>query len=531
MIAAWRTRRPPGESPALSVSESLYSRVRTRVGKVPITTKIFQAVGALPEGLKNFGFSTFLLLYYNQILGLGAFKASVAIATALIIDAAMDPLIGSFSDSLKTRLGRRHLLMYVSAIPIGIGLFLVFSPPAGLSEALLLLWLFATVVFTHVSMSLFVVPWTALYAEFSEDYAERTVIVTWRYAIGLTGMLVFTIVTWKLIFHGTPAFKVGQLNPNAYGHFAPVVALCATAAVLVTTHLTRREIPFLLQPVSATPRFSFLRVWRDVASTFSNRDFLVLFLGALTTAAITGTLDALGIYMSTFFWGLTSEKLVWFSLTAVGALLAFLTLSLVERIFDKKALLLATFALLVIDGMGVTGLRLMNILPANGSSTLLVILVCNDTVRAYLGTVLGIMFASMLADTLDVQELATGKRQEGVFAAALSFSGKATAGVGAMVAGFMLQYVIRWPAHANPATIDPHIVIRMGLTAGVLVPALLIVPLMLGAQYRITRAKHMITRQELDRRRAASPAAQPDIDIDGLDLEMAIAPPSHPSHP
>ena len=162
----------------MSVSEGLYQRARTRLGKVSVSTKLFQAVGALPEALKNFAFGTFLLFYYNQVLGLNVFRASVAIAVALTIDAAVDPLIGSFSDGLKTRLGRRHLLMYLSAAPIGLGLFLVFSPPAGLPENLLLAWLFATVVFTHVSMSLFVVPWTALYAEFSDDYDERTSIVT-----------------------------------------------------------------------------------------------------------------------------------------------------------------------------------------------------------------------------------------------------------------------------------------------------------------------------------------------------------------
>ena len=76
--------------------------------------------------------------------------------------------------------------------------------------------------------------------------------------------------------------------------------------------------------------------------------------------------------------------------------------------------------------------------------------------RAGLGVFLGIMFVSMLADTIDVQELATGRRQEGVFAAALSFSGKATAGLGTVVAGFLLQEVVHWPAHVDPRAVDPH---------------------------------------------------------------------------
>ena len=91
------------------------------------------------------------------------------------------------------------------------------------------------------------------------------------------------------------------------------------AAILATTELTRREIPYLLQPTKATPRFSLLNVWRDVTSTFGNRDFVILFTAALVFAAITGTTGTLGIYMATYFWGLTSAQLQWFTLTIVGA--------------------------------------------------------------------------------------------------------------------------------------------------------------------------------------------------------------------
>ena len=414
----------------MSVSQGLYRRERVRVGKVGIPTKIFQAIGALPEALKNFAFGTFLLFYYNQVLHVDVLKASVVVAAALIIDAAVDPLLGSFSDHLRSRLGRRHLLMYLSAIPIAIGVWLVFAPPSGLSENLLLAWLFGTVVITHVSMSVFVVPWTALYAEFSDDYEERTTIVTWRYAVGWVGSVVFMTGAWRYIFASTPAYHPGQLNPGAYALFGPVTALTVLAAILVTTHLTRREIPYLLQPVARTPRFSFVRVWRDVSSTFVNRDFLVLFLGALLYAGIAGATDALGLYVNTYFWGLAPEQLQYFPLQIVGAIAAFATLGPIGRVFDKRTVLLATFGALMVDGIAVIVLRLVGLMPANGSPALLVILVTNETVRTWLSTTLGIMFVSMLADTIDVQELMTGRRQEGIFSAALAFSGKATAGVG-----------------------------------------------------------------------------------------------------
>ena len=510
----------------MTAAEGLYRRERTRIGKVPLPTKFNQAIGALPESLKNFGFTTFLLFFYNQILGLDAFKASLAIAVALTIDAAVDPLIGSFSDSLKTRLGRRHGLMYASALPIGVGLYLVFSPPTGLSEDLLLAWLFVTVVFTNVALSLFVVPWTALYAEFSDDYDERTTIVTWRYAVGWLGSIVFIFATWSLIFPSTPAYNPGQLNPHAYALFAPVIAVATAVCVVATTLLTQREVPYLLQPVAETPRFSFLRVWRDVSSTFVNRNFLLLFFGALVYAGITGTTDTLGTYVQTFFWGLAPEQIRWFQLSILGVILAFFTLGPLERAFDKKPLLIWTFALKMIDGIGVTALRLAHLMPPNGSRLLLGVLVANEAARNFLDTLLGIMFVSMLADTIDQQELASGKRQEGVFAAALSFSGKATAGVGALVAGFLLEQVVRWPARAGPLGFDPHLVVRLGWVAGVLVPLLLVIPLLFGSGYRITRESHALTRTELDRRRAAARASTAEDDHRALELDLLA---EHPS--
>jgi Na+/melibiose symporter-like transporter len=507
----------------VSSVEPLYSRASPRTGRLKLSTQLFQAIGALPDTFKSFAFGTFLLFYYNQVLGLSALKASWAISAALIIDAAIDPMVGSFSDNLRTRLGRRHPLMYASAIPLSLGLLLSFVPPQGLSGAPLTAWLFGAVVLTNISMSLFIVPWTALYAEFSDDYAERTAIVTWRYAIGALGGVISFYLTYKFIFPNTPAFRVGQLNPHGYRVFGPVLALAVLASIIVTTHLTRREIPHLLQPVARTPRFRFMRVARELGATLKNREFLILFVGSFVAAGVSGTSDTLSIYLQTFFWGLTSAQLQWFGMAVLGAVVAFLTVGPLERLIDKKPLLMVCFALLIIDYIGMIGLRLSRILPPNGDPRLLLILVTNETVRAWLSTLLGIMFASMLADTLDLQELRTGRRQEGIFAAALAFSGKATGGVGALIAGFLLESVIRWPEKVDARHLDPALVVRLGVMGGVVVPLLYIGPLLLGFAYRVTRKSHAKVRAELDTRRAARVAAA---EPDHLALEMAVLPPS-----
>ena len=243
---------------------------------------------------------------------------------------------------------------------------------------------------------------------------------------------------------------------------------------------------------------------REIGSTLSNREFLILFCGALLTAGISGTTGALGIYVQTYFWGLRPENLRWFTLAFIGAIPAFVFVGPLERLLDKKQVLLTCFALLFVDGIAMIGLRLLNILPHNGDPRLLVLLITNEIGRVFLGTILGIMFASMIADTLDTQELRTGRRQEGLFSAALSFSGKATAGVGSFGAGILLQWVIHWPLKIDPHKVPHDAIVRLGTVAGMLVPFLLVVPFALGLRYRITRQEHERTRFELAQRRELS---------------------------
>ena len=90
--------------------------------------KLNFGIGQIAEGLKTCVFSTFLLFYYNQVLGLSGTLAGLAITIALLFDAVTDPVAGSVSDRWQSPLGRRHPFMYASAIPLAISFILLFSP-------------------------------------------------------------------------------------------------------------------------------------------------------------------------------------------------------------------------------------------------------------------------------------------------------------------------------------------------------------------------------------------------------------------
>ncbi|MGH7012133.1 MAG: MFS transporter, partial [Caulobacteraceae bacterium] len=136
-------------------------RSRPELRRLPFGTRVLYGVGSMANAslLQTGGL---VLLFYNQIVGLNAALAGLALAICTFVDAFWDPLVGWFSDHLGSRLGRRHPLMYLSAVPVSLTAVLVFDPPRGLSQAGLFGWLLVTVMACRMSISLYEVPSGAL---------------------------------------------------------------------------------------------------------------------------------------------------------------------------------------------------------------------------------------------------------------------------------------------------------------------------------------------------------------------------------
>jgi Na+/melibiose symporter-like transporter len=481
------------------VAPPQYFRTR-RVGQLTFSTKLSQGIGAIPDTVKNWVFNTFTLLFYNQVLGVDAFFVSIALAAAIVFDAITDPLVASLSDNLKTRWGRRHPLMLIASLPLGASLFAVYVPPAGLSDLGLFAWLLVFTVLTRGFMTLYFVPWAAIAAELSDDYDERTSVMAYRFAVGWAIGLSLPLFVFTFIMPGTADHPVGQLNPAGYPGMAAIAGLLLTTGALATTLLTWREIPYLRQHADEPVRFSFLQTVRELWQALRNRQFALIFLIVLLTAAIGGTTANIGIYMTTFFWGLTTEDLRWFVLAGVGAILAFPLVALAQARWDKKHILLTCAIVSLVDGLILVNLRFLDVLPQNGDPMLLVILVSMAVFAAGIAVIQGIIGASIIADLLDDQELKTGYRQEAMFNAALSFSGKAVSGLGTILGGLIIT-LIEFPTNVLPSEVPAGSILRLGIVVGVAVPLLYLIPISLITRYRITREKHAEIKAALEARR------------------------------
>ena len=91
-----------------------------QTSKLNFRTKFFYGFGSISFGIKNNGFSYFVLFVYSSVLGLPAWMAGLALNLVLIADAITDPLVGYYSDRTRSKFGRRHPFMYAAALPVAI---------------------------------------------------------------------------------------------------------------------------------------------------------------------------------------------------------------------------------------------------------------------------------------------------------------------------------------------------------------------------------------------------------------------------
>ncbi len=98
-----------------------------QTSRLPLATKAVYGTGQFVDSISSTAISTFLLFYLNEVCGLSGLLAGLSLGLALVVDAFVDPLMGSLSDNTTSRFGRRHPYMIASLILIFVGLGLLFS--------------------------------------------------------------------------------------------------------------------------------------------------------------------------------------------------------------------------------------------------------------------------------------------------------------------------------------------------------------------------------------------------------------------
>ena len=474
---------------------------RLDIPPVTVPMKMAFGLGSSAESIVITTTSSFLLIFYNQVLGLPPEKVGIALSLGLIVNALFDPLVGSWSDRTKSRLGRRHPFMFASIAPAAICFYLLFNPPQGLSQVATLVWLGAMNVMLLQCMTMFHTPHLALGAEMSDDYLERSSIMSFNTFFLWIGDTLGWVLCFAWFFRAGPGFPNGALDPQRWPVFAATIAGIIVACLLISSMITQRRIPYVAQAKPNQPRFGVVEWLRDMGRTLTNRNYVVLLIGFFFLSMMNGVRNGLWLYGATYFWQLKNDQIAFFALGSLaGYVFGSAAVTALHRRFEKRWT--GTVALIVycVGPAIPLALGYFGVLGPN-TPGLLVILIAFSTLQHAPYSIMTTTIYSALADIADENELKYGIRQEGILYSTRTLFARIDQALGTAFAGFVLS-IIAFPAKATPGEVPQPVLMALAVAFVLSTIPGLIAAIFYG-MLRVTQATHDATKAALVLKRKA----------------------------
>lgn len=465
---------------------------------LPLRVKLTAGFGAVAFGVKDSGFSFFLLIFYNQVLGMDAGLVSLALLIALLVDALVDPLIGNLSDRTYTRWGRRLPWLYIAPIPLAAAWVVLWSPPAG--EAPSFGGLVAIAITVRLLLSACEVPSVSLTPELTADYDERTTIFRYRFLAGWLGGLGMMVLAYTVFMPGPQ----GMLQVDGYQTFGIFGAVMMAVAVIGSAAGLHRHVARL--PDRKPPPFTFRGAFAEIIEAFSERSFLIFAAGGLAAYVLQGMTFSLSNYLNLFVWQMSASQLIAYpAVLFVSAVMMFVIVGPMQRRFGKAA----TAA---IGALGATGIGLVPFIllitglwpqPGTLASTggfFVFLLFANC-----LGIVSLVSSTSMMAEIVEEFEERTGRRAEGSFFSGNWLIQKCATGAGIFVTGQIIAFA-GLASDAAPGSVPEGVISRLVLAYGAAAIVLALVSAWWMARFPISRAEHEARLVRLAHARGQRPA-------------------------
>lgn len=472
--------------------------------RLPVWLKIIHGFGSIAYGVKETGFSTFLLLFYNQVIGLDAGVVGAAIMLALIFDAFIDPIIGELTDRTRTRWGRRLPWLYCAPIPLAIAWMLLWHPPEGVSEAATVAWLVGWAIVVRSLVSMCEVPSVAIVPELSADYDERTVIMRYRFLFGWAGGLLILILAYAVFFR-----EGGETDPDGYFAFSLAGALFMAGAVLLSAAGQHHRIAKPSPPRPAA-HADLPEILREMRATLSNRAFLWLVGAALFGFVNQGIAFSMTNYMIGFLWLFEqNEKVIYGVMLFFTMISAFLIVAPLSRRLGKRDAAILAGGISLVFNSGLYLAYYLGWFPGMPADPWLPLMFAMVFLSNTFGITLMVLSSSMMADVVEASQSETGRRSEGLFFAGYFFMQKCATGIGIFVAGLILSWAA-FPPTARPGEVAEGVLRSVALDYALVVFAIGVIGLFVMRNFPIDRAGHEARLKQLDA------AARADIDASGI---------------
>jgi GPH family glycoside/pentoside/hexuronide:cation symporter len=387
--------------------------------KLPFGRVALYSMASLGLNILGITIGTWMLYFYVPPADSGrpayipAALFGVLMMIASLWDAVIDPFIGHWSDTLRSRWGRRRPFLMFAAPFVLLSAILIWLPPGGSNYVVNAIYLVAIVLIYHTSYSLVGIPYDGTLPEMAPDAKARVGLSYWKYAFGVVGVLIGSILSGILF---------GSIGPVAMGAAVGVIGVLT----FYLTLLGLRESPRPAgEPMKAIAGFK---------ATFQNKQFLIIFFSTLFVHMAYMMVQANFPYFVTLVLGGSESDVSLY----LGGLIILMALtgplwSLLNKRLSQRTLLNVTMVGLAISfGLGffvggVPGL------PVTVQAVIFLLLV-GLTLGGYF-----IVVYAMMGNVVDYDEMRTGRRREAIYYGTFSFAVGLGTSVGTLILPLLLQ--------------------------------------------------------------------------------------------
>lgn len=376
----------------------------------------------------------FLLFFLTQVVGLSPGQAGAILLVGRLWDAVNDPLVGVLSDVTPNfpRWGRRYPWMIGSAVPLAIACALQWwVPPLG--QGGLLLYYGCMSILSYSFFTTVQIPFTALAAELTRDYDDRTRLMAFRSAFNILGSIVGLLLA-KAIFAWIQD-PVGRYSVLGLVLGGLVVVGLAVSVVGTYPHYQRMrsQLPQSSQAHSHSdqahlrnraPLAQAKTLWQNTPFRWLTGLYLGSWMGVKTTAAVLP-------YFVTAWMRLPDQHFIQMALTVqLSSILTTPFWSWLARRLSKRQVYLFGAPISMLGLLGLFSVQPGQISWMYG---------WGFVVGVGLSTFY-LVPAAMLPDVIDVDAVNHGQRREGLFASVMVFLQKLALAIALFLTGAVLDW-------------------------------------------------------------------------------------------
>ncbi len=412
--------------------------------RVPFGQKVAFGLGMLANQMFPAALGIFMVVLV-QDMGFPTWMWGVLFFLPRAYDAILDPIMGFISDNTRSRWGRRRQYVFVGAVMLGIGFVAMWQLHRGdgLAHNFFYFLLWSLVFFT--GLTVFSIPYVAIGYEMSDDFHERTSIMAVAQWIG---QWAWVIAPWFWVVMYDPRwFANADTAARTLSVWVGVICmlLAMVPALFIPSRSTRDDehlIPLTLGNLGG----GLKEILHGFKEAFGCAPFRKLCLATFLIFNAFNTVAAFSFFIVVYhlFNGDTAAAGIWPTLFgSVGALVT--TFAVIPTVAWMSKKTGKKLAFMLSQGISVLGYVLLYLLMVPGKPWMFMFAL--PFFSFGIGGLFTLMM-SMTADVCDLDELATGKRREGIFGAIYWWMVKLGFAVAGLLSGAIMSLVAFTPGAA-----------------------------------------------------------------------------------